>query len=275
MATTEEILTWAADGGDIPTEAGLHNWLAELTAEGINDSILSQLQFQYEDALHLWLPFRIGVRVSAEDSRRNPLAYENLDILLDEGVKSPIDLFQCLKVGESELPSYHSHHERQFPLVIAIPVQTGSFDDRYTLPMAPRGPIEEVHKYWLDFPEPRPEHPLIPLIKAWQEWQRRQARPDRTDRRRLGLLPVSIRDAQQAELFGTLPQDLDRVTPLGQLQDDQVLDFLPGFEPPTRSVIPPLCIGVYTVNGGGVEGVTRRANRRTVALRSTDVRRTL
>ena len=87
----------------------------------------------------------------------------------------------------------------------------------------------------------------MPLLKAWQEWKSRRAQPDR---KRLGLLPVSMRDAQQAEPFGKLPQDLDRVTPLGRLPNDQAQGVLPGLEAPTRSVIPPLCIGVYTVNGG-------------------------
>ena len=50
MATAEEILTWAADNGDVPTEAELHDWLAKLTAGDMDASVLSQLQFEYEDA---------------------------------------------------------------------------------------------------------------------------------------------------------------------------------------------------------------------------------
>ena len=229
MATAKEILTWAADNSDVPTEAELHSWLAELTTGDMDARVLSQLQFEYEDALHLWLPIILG------------------NMFPDEVPKPSIELYRCLKDGESEALEEYAVDEKPFSIVMAIWVQTGSPDGRRLLPVLPRGTIERVHEHWLTWPEPRPEHPLIPLLKAWQEWKSRRAQPDR---RRLGLLPVSMRDAQQAEPFGELPQDLDRVTPLGQLQDDQAQGVLPGLEPPTRSVIPPLCIGVYTVNGG-------------------------
>ena len=245
MATAQEILKWAARGGDIPTEVELHNWLADLTAGDMNETVLSHIKVEYEGADHLWLPFRLGNTVSDEDLRRNPPA--NGDFPPDEDTKPAIELYRCLKDGESNLGGKGPIHEMLFPVQIAFWVQTGLPEGRDILRVAPRGPIEEVHEYWQTWPKPPPMHPLIPLIKAWQEWKGRQVQPDR---RRLGLLPVSMRDAQQAELFGNLPQDLDYLTPLGQLQNDQAQGVLPGLESPTRSVIPPLCIGVYTVNGG-------------------------
>ena len=149
MATIEEILTWAADGGEIPTEAALHKDLTDRTAGKMNENILGQLQFEYDGALHLWLPIRVGSKV-----------YDESDP--DEDFELAIELYRCLKKGENE-PD---------PIVMGIWVQTGSPDDqRRILPMAPVGHIEKVHEDWMARSEPRPEHPLIPLVKAWQKWK--------------------------------------------------------------------------------------------------------
>lgn len=239
MATAEEILTWAAGDGDIPTEAELHDWLSEVTAGDMNETVLSHIRFQYEGALHLWLPYRLGGRVSRvsdEDPRRNPPADD--DWLPEEEGKPPVELYRCLKDGESELLGHGSTHERRFPIVVGIWIQTGSPDGRRILPVAPRGPIEEVHEYWLNWPEPRPEHPLIPLMKAWQ------GRPSEAT----PFLPAkraSIPRLQRISVDDpTLPgfPGPDAPTPSDQ-------PALPGFEP-TVTACPSWLLWLYDCAGG-------------------------
>ena len=245
MATTEEILTWAAGGGEIPTEADVHNCLAELTAGEMNESILSQLQFLYEDALHLWLPIRVGTRVP------------------DEDLKPAIELYRCLKDGESEPPQDHPIHENPFPIVMGIWVQTGSPDGQRILPVAPIGPIEVVHERWMTWPDPRPEHPLIPLMKAWQEWKalqphdvQRNGRPDRLFPSSLAMCNANDHRAGR------------RFTPAMHLRSAEDGDqlIMPGFSSYVEDLATPALPLIFYDLGIGA-GVERRGRGAPVPLR--------
>ena len=159
----------------IPTATDLHNWLAELTAGEMNENILSQLQFQYDGGLHVWLPIRVGVRLPDDSVLLDPPANGDFE-LRDEDFKLNIELYRCLESGESEQPENGPVHERPFPIVMGIWVQTRQPGERRILPVAPMGPISRVHERWLALPKgERPAHPLVELVKACREQPKEMA----------------------------------------------------------------------------------------------------
>ena len=62
----------------------------------------------------------------------------------------------------------------------------------------------EIHRCWLELPEPRPRHPLAPILTAWLERPVEVAANTRTDRARILPAQLAMFDAPAGDLRGRL-----------------------------------------------------------------------
>ena len=176
-------------GDEIPTDADVYDWLVKTTAGKMDEALLSQLQFQYDGAFHVWLPsvptgepepVRGGdVQANAElcqclgDDESEQ--WDKCSVHEEPVIKPSATLYRCLEDGENEVLKEDDPQAVRFPLVLGIWVETRDSDSRRILPVAPMGGLSRVHGQWRALAKKdRPEHSVVALVKAWQKWPRRR-----------------------------------------------------------------------------------------------------
>ena len=190
---------------EIPTEADVYDWLVETTAWKMNEALLSQLQFQYDGALHVWLP---GVPIGEPEPLRDGDTQASVELCqcLGDGeseqwddcpvhkepvIKPSATLYRCLEDGESKALKEDDSRAIRFPLLLGICFEARDSDSRRILPVAPVGRISRVHGQWRALAKKdRPEHPVVTLVKACQKWPRRRCHGEiDSEMLSLGIMP--------------------------------------------------------------------------------------